>query len=160
MSDAEPEPGELDEFAAQLAAETDEKFESRKEDQHALLEAAAEEDGAPLLETQCEIYGEVVPVSGRLTGELIDRTTQLDKTAKAISNGDKDPSELLHVIREITEICADLIDDEELTQQELYKLYRAEGVKPLRRITDEVMGALQKERERVSGDADGFRQNA
>lgn len=159
MSEQQPEvdPDEADAFAAQLAQETDEKFQSNKEDQHALLEAAAEEDGAPLLETQCEIYGEVVPVSGRLTGDLIDRVTQLDNTAKAVADGDKDAGELQTVIEELTSICADLIDDAELTQTELYKLYRAEGVTPLRTITENVMTALQQEDERVSGAADGFR---
>jgi len=155
MSDIDAD--EADAFAAELAAETDEKFESNKEDQHALLEAAAEADGAPLLETKCEIYGEVVPVSGRLTGDLIDRVTQLDNTAKAVADGEEDAGELQTIISELTGICADLIDDDDLTQSELYKLYRAEGVTPLRTITENVMSALQQEDERVSGAADGFR---
>jgi len=155
MSDIDAD--EADAFAAELAQETDEKFESNKEDQHALLEAAAEADGAPLLETKCEIYGEVVPVSGRLTGDLIDRVTQLDNTAKAVADGEEDAGELQTIISELTGICADLIDDDDLTQSELYKLYRAEGVTPLRTITEAVMSALQQEDERVSGAADGFR---
>jgi len=155
MSDIDAD--EADAFAAELAQETDEKFQSNKEDQHALLEAAAEEDGAPLLETKCEIYGEVVPVSGRLTGDLIDRVTQLDNTAKAVADGEEDAGELQTIISELTGICADLIDDDDLTQSELYKLYRAEGVTPLRTITENVMSALQQEDERVSGAANGFR---
>jgi len=155
MSDIDAD--EADAFAAELAQETDEKFQENKEDQHALLEAAAEEDGAPLLETKCEIYGEVVPVSGRLTGDLIDRVTQLDNTAKAVADGEEDAGELQTIISELTGICADLIDDDDLTQSELYKLYRAEGVTPLRTITENVMSALQQEDERVSGAANGFR---
>jgi propanediol dehydratase small subunit len=57
----------------------------------------------------------------------------------------------------LTAELAELIDDEELTADELYKLYRSEGGEPLRTIADNVMDALQAEQERVQGTADGFR---
>ena len=154
MSDAEPD---FDEIAADLALDAKESFESSKKNQHALLDAVAEQDGAPLLETQCTIYGETIPVSGRLTGELIDRTTRLDDRAKEIANGDGSGEDLRNVIHELCEIGADLIDDDELSKQELHDLYRYNGVKPLRTIVMDVFDALQKEEERVRGDADGFR---
>ena len=53
MSDADPD---FDEIAADLAQDAKESYESSKENQHALLDAVAEQDGAPLLETQCIKY--------------------------------------------------------------------------------------------------------
>ena len=154
MSDAEPD---FDEIAADLALDAKESYESSKENQHALLDAVAEQDGAPLLETQCTIYGETIPVSGRLTGELIDRITLLDDKAKEVSDGQGSGQDLRGIIQELCAIGANLIDDPELTPQELYQVYRDNGVKPLRTIVMDVFDALQKEEERVRGDADGFR---
>ena len=154
MSDAEPD---FDEIAADLALDAKESYESSKENQHALLDAVAEQDGAPLLETQCTIYGETIPVSGRLTGELIDRVTALDPRAKEMADKGGSGAEFRDIINDVTQIAADLIDDDELTQKELYKVYRDNGVKPLRTILMDVFESLQKEEERVRGDADGFR---
>ena len=154
MSDAEPD---FDEIAADLALDAKESYDSSKENQHALLDAVAEQDGAPLLETQCTIYGETIPVSGRLTGELIDRITALDTRAKEMADKGGSGAEFRDIINDVTQIAADLIDDDELTQKELYKVYRDNGVKPLRTILVDVFESLQKEEERVRGDADGFR---
>ena len=154
MSDAEPN---YDEIAADLALDAKESYDSSKENQHALLDAVAEQDGAPLLETQCTIYGETIPVSGRLTGELIDRITALDTRAKEMADKGGSGAEFRDIINDVTQIAADLIDDDELTQRELYKVYRDNGVKPLRTILMDVFESLQKEEERVRGDADGFR---
>ena len=157
MSDDTHAEPNYDEVAADLAQDAKESFESSKENQHALLDAVAEQDGAPLLETQCTIYGETIPVSGRLTGELIDRITALDTRAKEMSDKGGSGAEFRDIINDVTQIAADLIDDDELTQRELYKVYRDNGVKPLRTILMDVFESLQKEEERVRGDADGFR---
>lgn len=160
-SESDSSPGEIDEseanaFAAQLVQETDEKYQTSKENQHALLDAVAEEDGAPLLETKTTIYGHTVPVSGRLTGAFIERVESLDAEAKRRAEGDGDQS-VSDIVRELAEIIDDLIDDPELTADGVYEQYRREGVGPVRTLLDEVMEALQKEEERVRGDADGFR---
>jgi len=153
----ELDPDEADAFAAQLAQETDEKFEQSREEQHELLEAVASEDGAPLLETQCEIHGLTVPISGRLTGEFVERIEGLDAEAKRRAEGDGERAGVSDIIRELAEIIDDLIDDEELTADGVYRMYQQEGVMPVRTILEEVMASLRREEERVNGTADGFR---
>lgn len=147
---------ELSEQAVELVEQATEAHEQSREEQHELLEAVAEEDGAPLLETQCEIYGVVVPVSGRLTGSFIERVEELDAEARKRAEGDG--GGVSDIVRELCEILDGLIDDDELTQRGLYRQYREEGVRPIRTILDETMDALEAEQERVEGTADGFRQ--
>jgi len=143
--------------AAELIQETNAEYEQNKQDQHDLLDAVAEEDGAPLLETKCEIYGHVVPVSGRLTGGFIERVEALDAEAKEIANEENPDRSVSDVIRELAEIGDDLIDDPELTADQIYQVYVDNGPRPVRTVIEEVIESLQREEERVSGDADGFR---
>lgn len=157
MSEAEPKQDDVAERALEVAKETEEAYQAQKEQQHELLEAVAEEDGAPLLETRCNIYGVTVPVSGRLTGEFVERVEALDAEAKRRADGESDDTGVSDIIAELCEILDGLIDDDELTTEGLYQQYRQEGVGPVRTIIDEVMDALKDEQERVEGTADGFR---
>ena len=149
---------DFDELAADLAQDAQESFEENKAKQHDLLDAVAEEDGAPLLETKCDIHGITVPVSGRLTGAFVERIERLDAEAKKRANGESDKSGVSDIIRELAVIIDDLIDDPELTARGVYQTYQSEGVKPVRTILEEVMAALQREQERVEGTAKGFRE--
>lgn len=159
------EPETIDDDVADAAGalmqEAGETLEERREDQHDLLQAVAEEDGAPLLETKCEIYGHVVPVSGRLTGAFIERVEELDAEAKRRANADSDDDAagrgVSDIVAELADILDDLIDDPELTGEDLYVQYQQEGVGPIRTILDEVMDSLEREQERVEGTAKGFR---
>jgi len=155
---AEPTNDALADEAAELIRETNEQYQQNREEQHELLKAVAEEDGAPLLETQCEIYDHVVPVSGRLTGGLMERFESLDDEIQRRQDGDDDARRVSAIIRELTEELSALIDDGELTADELYQLYRREGGEPLRTIADNVIDALKREDERERGTADGFRE--
>jgi hypothetical protein len=141
----------LDEARVQDAA--------NREVQHELLQAAADEDGAPLLETQTEIYGIVVDVSGRLTGEFVGQIEALDKEAKRRADGESEDSGVSDIIAELCVILGDTVDDPELDAEAFYQTYQENGPGPLKTIAEEVLGALQSEDERVSGQADGFRQN-
>lgn len=155
MTDTEGQ--DFDEVAADLAMGAKESYESNRKDQHDLLDAVAEEDSAPLLETKCEIYGHVIPVSGRLTGEFVERIEALDAEAKRRASGEGDQSGVSDIIRELAEILDDLIDDPELTANGIYGLYLDEGPRAVRTIVEEVLESLKREEERVQGDADGFR---
>jgi len=157
MSEAEAVNDQLAEDAADLILETEEQYQQQKAQQHDLLDAVAEEDGAPLLETKCSIHGIVVPVSGRLTGEFVEHIESLDAEAKRRAEGESGKG-VSDIVREMADILDDLIDDPELTAEGVYQTYRKEGVGPVRTIMENVMESLQEEEERVRGTADGFRQ--
>jgi len=159
MSSKEPETidDELADKAGELILETEEAYQEQKAKQHDLLDAVAEEDGAPLLETKCDIHGITVPVSGRLTGEFVERVESLDAEAKRRADGESEQTGVSDIVRELAEIVADLIDDPELTASGVYRTYQEEGVMPVRTILESVMESLQKEEERMRGTADGFR---
>jgi len=152
-----PVQDQLAEDGADLILEADDQLRQNREEQHELLKAVSEEDGAPLLETRCEIYGHVVPVSGRLTGAFVERMEELDAEAKRRANQEGEDNGVSDIIRELTQILDELIDDSELTADGLYQMYLNEGVQPVRTIVEGVMDALQKEDERKRGTADGFR---
>jgi len=157
---SEPETidDDLADEAGELILETEEAYQEQKAEQHDLLDAVAEEDGAPLLETKCDIHGVTVPVSGRLTGAFVERVEDLDAEAKRRADGESEQTGVSDIVRELADIIADLIDDPELTAAGVYQTYRQEGVGPVRTILEKVMAALQQEEERVRGTADGFRQ--
>ena len=148
---------DLNERAADMVLETEQEYQEKKAAQHDLLDAVSEEEGAPLLETKCDIHGVTVPVSGRLTGEFVERIERLDAEAKRRASGDSDESGVSDIIRELAVIIDDVIDDEELTAEGVYRMYQQEGAQPVRTILEEVMDALQREQERVEGTAEGFR---
>jgi len=161
MSEQEPEPetkqDQLAEDAADLILEADAQLQENRQEQHELLDAVSEEDGAPLLQTKCNIHGIVVPVSGRLTGEFVERVEGLDAEAKRRADGESDKTGVSDIIRELATIIDELIDDPELTADGVYQTYINEGVGPVRTILENVMQSLQEEEERVQGTADGFR---
>jgi len=160
MTDDQP-PGmdadNLDELAADLALDAAQSFEEKQAEQHDLLDAVADEEGAPLLETKATIAGVTVPVSGRLNGEFIERVERLDEEAKRRANDEDAENGVSDIMRELADIIDGLIDDDELTARGVYQTYQAEGVGPVRTILEEVMDALQTEDERLRGEADGFR---
>jgi len=147
----------LDERAADLALDAAQSFEEKQAEQHDLLDAVADEEGAPLLETKATIAGVTVPVSGRLNGEFIERVERLDEEAKRRANDEDAQNGVIDIMRELADIIDGLIDDDELTARGVYQTYQAEGVGPVRTILEEVMDALKTEDERLRGEADGFR---
>jgi len=146
-----------DDLAAALALDAATEYEAATEEQHELFDAVAEEEGAPLLETKATVAGVTIPVSGRLNGAFIERVERLDAEAKRRANDADAPDGVSDIVRELGEIIDDLTDDDEITARGVYQTYQAEGVGPVRTILEEVMNALQREDERLRGDADGFR---
>lgn len=160
MSDAERDPGQLDEFAAELAAETDEKFEDNREKQDEFLDTVAEEEGAEVLETKCNLVGDyTVPIKAKLDGELMDAMGRIDGRLERLGNEDARAYEISETAKEVSNLLADVIDDDEWHASMFYEAYENEGLQPLGGMLERAFEALKDERERRQGVADGFRQN-
>jgi hypothetical protein len=160
MADAEPEPGELDEFAAQLAAETDEKFEQNREKQDEFLDTVAEEEGAEVLETECNLIGEyTVPLQAKLDGKLMDAMGRIDDRLERIQAGEARAYEIGDTAEEVSELLADVIDDATWDKRTFYQAYEDEGIGPLGVMLERAFESLKTEKERRQGTADGFRQD-
>ena len=155
MSDAEPD---FDEIAADLALDAKESFEQSREEQEAFLETVAEEEGAEVLETQCNLIGDyTVPLKAKLDGDLMDAMGRIDDRLQRLQGKQGRASEITETAEEVSQLLADVIDDPEWHKSKFYAAYQSEGLDPLGVMLERAFESLKQERERRNGTADGFR---
>jgi len=157
MSEQEPEQ-DFDEIAADLALDAKQSHEENLQQQEEFLDTVAEEEGAEVLETQCNIIGDyTVPLRAKLDGDLMDAMGRIDGRLERLQNEEGRAYEFGETADEASQLLADAIDDPEWHKSKFYKAYKSEGLKPLGVMLDRVFTALKEERERRRGTADGFR---
>ena len=155
MSDAEPD---FDEIAADLALDAKESFEQSREEQEAFLETVAEEEGAEVLETQCNLIGDyTVPLKAKLDGDLMDAMGRIDDRLQRLQGKQGRAYEITETADEVSQLLADVIDDPEWHKSKFYQAYQSEGLDPLGVMLERACESLKQERERRNGTADGFR---
>ena len=155
MSDAEPD---FDEIAADLALDAKESFEQSREDQEAFLETVAVEEGAEVLETQCNLIGDyTVPLKAKLDGDLMDAMGRIDDRLQRLQGKQGRAYEITETADEVSQLLADVIDDPEWHKSKFYAAYQSEGLDPLGVMLERAFNSLKQERERRNGTADGFR---
>ena len=155
MSDAEPD---FDEIAADLALDAKESFEQSREEQEAFLETVAEEEGAEVLETQCNLIGDyTVPLKAKLDGDLMDAMGRIDDRLQRLQGKQGRAYEITETAEEVSQLLADVIDDPEWHKSKFYAAYQSEGLDPLGVMLERAFESLKQERERRNGTADGFR---
>ncbi len=140
--------------------------EARKEKQQAdqehqeFLDTVAEEEGAEILETSCNLIGEyVVPLKAKMNGELMDRLGRIDARLERLESEDARAYELSDAADDAAQLLADLINDPEYHKELFYDVYEAEGLDALGTFIQTVFESLKEERKRRRGAADGFRQD-
>ena len=155
MSDAEPD---FDEIAADLALDAKESFEQSREEQEAFLETVAQEEGAEVLETQCNLIGDyTVPLKAKLDGDLMDAMGRIDDRLQRLQGKQGRAYEITETADEVSQLLADVIDDPEWHKSKFYAAYQSEGLDPLGVMLERAFESLKQERERRNGTADGFR---
>ena len=155
MSDAEPD---FDEIAADLAQDAKESFEQSREEQEAFLETVAQEEGAEVLETQCNLIGDyTVPLKAKLDGDLMDAMGRIDDRLQRLQGKQGRAYEITETADEVSQLLADVIDDPEWHKSKFYAAYQSEGLDPLGVMLERAFESLKQERERRNGTADGFR---
>jgi len=153
------EDARLDDLAQELVEDTQDKYEETQAAQAEFLESVAEESGAEVLETQCNLIGEYsVPLRAKLSGDIMDRMGALEDRLERMESGNAAAYEVGETADEISQILADIIDDPEWHKSKFYKAYEAEGLAPLGVMTERVFESLKDERDRRRGTANGFRQ--
>ena len=155
MSDAEPN---YDEIAADLAQDAKESFEQSREEQEAFLETVAQEEGAEVLETQCNLIGDyTVPLKAKLDGDLMEAMGRIDDRLQRLQGKQGRAYEITETADEVSQLLADVIDDPEWHKSKFYAAYQSEGLDPLGVMLERAFESLKQERERRNGTADGFR---
>lgn len=153
-----PDEDELDQFAADLAKQTEQKFQQSKEEQQEFLETVAEEEGAEVLETSCNIIGDyTVDLRAKLNGEVMDAMGRIQDRLERLEGSDAAAYEVSEAADEVAQLLADVIADSEWHKRKFYAAYEAEGLDPLGVMLDRVFNELKQEKERREGAADGFR---
>ena len=165
MSDGDPEyvhrepvQDDLAEDAAELIAEAGEALQQKRENQDELLDAVSENEGAKVLETQCNIMGDItVPLRAKLNGELIDRMGQVEHRLERVQSEEGSTYDVSEAADDAASLLADSIDSAEWDKGMFYEAYREEGLQPLGEMLKRAFESLQQERERQEGAAEGFR---
>ena len=161
MSDQEPVKDEIAEQAGELILEADEQYQQNKAEQEAFLETVAQEEGAEVLETTCNLVGEyVVDIKAKLSGDIMDRMGALDDRVERIDAGEARAYEISETADGVAQLLADVIDDKTYTKEKFYAVYQSEGLQPLAVMLERVFTSLKEEKERREGVANGFRKNA
>ena len=149
---------DLADDAAELIQETHDQYEQNRQEQEAFLETVAEEEGAEVLETKCNIIGEyTVPLQAKLSGEIMDRMGALDDRLERLEAGEARAYEISETADEVSQLLADVIDEPTWDKRKFYEAYESEGLEPLGTMLERVFESLKQERERRRGTADGFR---
>lgn len=152
------EEQDFDELAADLALDAKETYEDHRAEQEAFLETVAEEEGAEVLETECNLIGDyTVPLKAKLSGEIMDRMGALDDRLERLQAGEARAYEISETADEVSQLLADVIDSSDWHKEKFYAAYESEGLDPLGVMLERAFESLKAERERRRGTADGFR---
>ena len=160
MSGHEPEPkqDQLAEDAADLILEADDQLRQNRQEQQEFLDTVAEEEGAEVLETSCNLIGDyTVDLRAQLNGELMDKMGRIDDRLERIQSNDARAYEISDTADEVSQLLADVIDDSEWRKDTFYQAYRENGLDPLGVMLERAFEQLKAEKERREGTADGFR---
>jgi len=161
MSDQEPVKDEIAEQAGELILEADEQYQQNRAEQEAFLETVAQEEGAEVLETTCNLVGDyTVDIKAKLSGDIMDRMGALDDRVERIDAGEARAYEISETADGVAQLLADVIDDNQYTKELFYTVYESEGMDPLGIMLERTFKSLKAEKERREGVADGFRKNA
>ena len=149
---------DLDQKAADLVQEAQRDYEQAREEQQEVLSAVAEEEGAEVLETQCNIAGDhTVPLKAKLNGKVLDQMSRLDARVERFEDGEARMYEVSETADETSQLLGDVIDDPAWDKDTFYGFYEKEGIGGLGTMLSRVFDSLIKERERRQGAAEGFR---
>jgi len=158
------------EQAAAMLERTNDRYQDKQAEYDDLLERVSEESEADvdLIETQVDLWGYQVPISVRRNGELIDRLSWLQDQSKSLeSDPESGVSKVPEIMDEACQLLADAVDSETWQEEHpddqgwekeaFYAVYREYGPDAVREGLEAVFGAVEREVERRSGNADGFR---
>lgn len=151
---------DFDEVAADLALDAKESHEENLQEQEEFLDTVAEEEGAEVLETQCNIIGDyTIPLKAKLDGQLMDAMGRIDARLERLEQGQGRGYEFSETAEEVSQLLADVIDDPEWHKSKFYKAYESEGLDALGVMLERAFNSLKQEKERRAGTADGFRKD-
>ncbi len=146
------DPEELD--AIEDASST---LSERKQTQQEFLDAVSEESESELLKTKTELAtGIVVPIEAKLNGEVIDT---LGSVQERLENAEEEGRlyDISDAVDDACQLLADIITDPNYSKEVFHQVYKQEGAADIAKMLRRAFESLQKERERLSGDAEGFR---
>ena len=157
----DPESDSPQEQKQKLKQATAERAQERQQKQQELLEAIAEDDdaGAERIQTTANLVGDITAdVDVKLDGSLTDRFSAIE--ARADSADEDSMIAVSETADDAAQLLADMLADPDYDKQYFYTVYEREGIDALGVILENVGDAIESERERMTGAADGFRADA
>lgn len=156
--DPDPVQDDLAEDAADLILEAEEQLQDHRAEQQEFLDTVAEEEGAEVLETECNLVGDyTVTLRATLDGEVMDTMGRIDDRLERVEQGDARAYEIGETADEVARLLGDVIEDPEYDKALFYQVYENEGIDALGVMLERAFGSLKSEKERRRGTADGFR---
>lgn len=125
--------------------------------QNEILGEIQEEHGGELVETPVNIAGDyTATIKTKLNGELISRMGAVQDRLEA---GEEQESlrDIDAAMDEAATILDGIIEESEYDKKLFFNVYDQEGPEALAVLIERVFDAIEKERERKSGNIDGFR---
>lgn len=161
MSEQEPVSDEVAEEAADLILEAEQQLQENRAKQEEFLDAVADEYEVEVIETECNIVGDhTVSLKATLDGELMDEIGGFLERLEEISDEGAKPGETSEIARRVSEMLADLIEEDAWTADTFYTAYERTTLDALGDMLLTAFDSLSKERERRRGTADGFREES
>lgn len=141
------------------AAETRRELEAEQE---AVLESLQEEHGGDLIETSCTLPGDnPATIECVLNGDLIDRMSHVDAMLEELLDGDPDPGSMSNIgeaMDEAASVMAGITAEPKYSKEVFYEIYRRYGPEALGKHVEAAFEAIEREQQRKTGAADGFRE--
>lgn len=149
---------DADQQRKELLEQTRERHEERQEEIEAFHEAVKDESDAEVLETECNIVGDItVSVSAKRNGRLMDKMGHIEERLEYVEKEEAGTYKITEAAEDASQLLADVVDDPELTKDEFYKVYRSEGLEELGKMLERAFNAIEEESKRQQGAVDGFR---
>lgn len=146
--DPEASPEAHRETILEAANQRKQQLEEKK--QHA-LDALKSEHGGEVVETNVELGTDLeATIKVKLNGQLLKKMGKVDDHFEKLSDYD-------YAAREICNIVAGMLVEEEYDEELFYQLYLDEGEKPLMQVIDSVFGAIREEQKQRREGVDQFR---
>lgn len=147
-----------DDQLKQLVEQTRERHEEREQEIAEFHEAVKEESDAVVLETTCNLAGDiVVDISAKRNGDLMDRMGHIEERLEYVETEERGTYKITEAADDAAQLLADVVDDPAFTKDEFYTVYQSEGLDELGKMLRRVFNSLEQEGERLQGAADGFR---
>lgn len=128
------------------------------EAQAELLDSLSEEHGTERVQTPVTLAGDVTgTVDVELNGELMDRFGVMEERLEELEDGERGLYRIGEAAEDVSQLLADMLVEPEYNKEFFYGVYEDTNLNAVGALLERVSEAIEDERERMAGAAEGFR---